>query len=786
MLTACGGGGGGPSGGCVSFDAGRDPALPSCGGTTSTPSSTASTLAMALTDSSGAAITSISQSRSGTLVLTLKDARGNAVPNVTVTVITTDKTAVLSPASGSALTDAGGVARIGLNAGTQAGAFTATATAALASGNLTAQVSYAVSAPASMVTLALADTGGGATTAISPERSGTLSATVKNNAGVPQPNVAVTFTSSDKTSVMEPPSGTALTDASGVAKVGINAGTQAGAYTALAAANVGAVPASASLNYSVGFKALALSSLTMTPSVLSAGGNASVSVTVQSEGAPYLPVLPVSFTSPCVAAGRASIGSPVLTQNGVATASYSDRGCGVPDVITASVTLGGNISKAGTLTVLPAAAGSIKFVTANTTNIALKGTGGFGRQEFSTLKFQVMDVTGNPASGKQIDFLFADTMAAGSVGGLTLSPASATSGADGTVTTLVTAGTMPTSVRMVARVRGTEITTLSNILVISTGVPDQRHLSLSASTGNCEGFEFDMPCSFITASLGDHFGNPAPDGTAVNFTTSAGVIGASCVTGSLPPPGATPDNVVPGVPPGTSQTTNSRVGPGSGTCTVELRSQAPRKSDGKVVVLAYAQGEETLIDANGNNLYDSGEAFIDLSPDVFRDDDEDSAWTSGEPCIGLNQNARCSTPGDGVYNGVLRSPPTRSPYVQYISRQVGLIFSGSRAVISFSPAAPVCNANLTADILVTVKDERNNIMPAGTVLDFNALFGATFVPVVPGSVKVPNVVRAVGQTIIPGSHLVTVGCPSQSSKGKFTVTVTTPNGVATSANTTIN
>jgi hypothetical protein len=397
-----------------------------------------------------------------------------------------------------------------------------------------------------------------------------------------------------------------------------------------------------------------------------------------------------------------------------------------------------------------------------------------------------MDVTGNPASGKQIDFLFADTMATGTVGGLTLTPASATSGADGTVTTLVTAGTIPTSVSVVARVRGTEITTLSNILVISTGVADQRHLSLSASTGNCEGYDFDLPCSFVTASLGDHFGNPAPDGTAVNFTTSSGVIGASCVTGSLPPPGATPDGVVPGVSPGTSQTTNSRIGPGSGTCTVELRSGAPRKPDGKVVVLAYALGEETLNDTNGNNVYDSGDTFIDLSPDVFRDDNENGTWSAGEPCIGLNQNTTCSTPGDGVYNGVLRSPPTRSPYVQYISRQIGLIFSGSRAVISFSPAAPVCNANLTADILVTVMDERNNIMPAATVLNFNALFGAGFVPVVPGSIKVPNIVRAVGQSIIPGSHLVTVGCPSQTSKGKFTVTATTPNGVATSANVTIN
>ncbi|KQW97041.1 hypothetical protein ASC94_09575 [Massilia sp. Root418] len=787
LLTACGGGGGGPSGGCVTLDAGRDPALPSCGGTTSSTPSTASTLAMALTDASGAAITAISQQRSGTLVLTLKDARGVAVPNVTITVTTTDKTAVLSPAAGSALTDASGVAKIGLNAGTQAGAFTATATAVLGTASLTAQISYAVSAPASMVALTLTDAAGAATSAISPERSGTLNATVRDNAGVPQQNVAVTFTSSDKTAVMDPPSGTALTNASGVAKVGLLAGTQAGAYTAQAAANLGSVPSSASLNYSVAFKVLTLSSMSMTPSTLSAGGNASITVTVLSDGTPYQPVLPVTFTSPCVSAGKAAIGSPVLTQNGVATASYSDRGCGVADVITASVALGGTtVTKTGILTVLPAAAGSLKFINANSTNISLKGTGGFGRQEFSTLTFQVMDVTGNPVSGKQIDFLFADTTRTDTVGGLTLSPSSATSAADGTVTTLVTAGTIPTSVRVVATVRGTTLTTLSNILVISTGVPDQAHISLSSSTGNCEGRDFDQHCTFITVALGDHFGNPAPDGTAVNFTTNSGTIGASCVTGSLPPPGATPDNVVPGVSPGTSQTTNSRVGPGSGTCTVELRSGAPRNPNGKVVVLAYALGEETLFDANGNNVYDNGDSFTDLSPDIYRDDDENHAWSPGERCIGPNTNSRCSSPGDGVYNGVLRSPATFSPQVQYISAQLGEIFSGSNANIVFSPAAPECNANLTADIMVTVKDVVGNIMPAGTVVSMTALFGASGAPASPSTIKIPNVVRPVGGNIIPPSYLITVGCPTQTSKGKLTVTVVTPGGTTSIGNITIN
>jgi hypothetical protein len=637
------------------------------------------------------------------------------------------------------------------------------------------------SVTAAKLSLSLQDAGGAATTSVSPETSATMVAIVTDSKGAPQPNVAVTFTTTDKSAVLIPASGTALTDASGKASVGLQAGTEAGAYTAKAAASVGTATVSSSASYAVTFKPLTLSSLTIAPASLSAGGNASISVTVLSGGATYTPPLPVSFTSPCVSAGKASIGSPVLSQSGVAIASYTDKGCGVADVVTASVTLGSSTTtKTGTINVLPASAGSIKFVNAQGTNIALKGTGGFGRPEFSTVTFQVFDTTGAAVSGKQIDFMFADSLTSTTTGGLTLSPTSATSAADGTVTTLVTAGTIPTSVRIVASVHGTAMTTLSSILVVSTGVPDQAHFSLSSSTGNCEGRDIDQTCTFITAALGDHFGNPVPDGTAVNFSSESGTIGASCVTGSLPPAGATGD-VVPG------QTTNSRTGPGSGTCTVELRSGAPRKADGLVTVLAYALGEETLFDTNGNNVYDSGDTFTDKSPDVFRDDDENGAWSPGEPCIGPNTNGLCSTPGDGVYNGVLRSPPL--PGTQktlYVSAQFGQIFSGSDAVITFSPAAAVCNANRTADILVTVKDVVGNIMPATTQLSFGALFGIDTASVQPSSIKVPRVTRAVGQTIIPPSYLITVGCPSVSSTGKMTVTVTTPAGVTTTANVSIN
>ncbi len=601
-----------------------------------------------------------------------------------------------------------------------------------------------------------------AVTTVTPSRPGELRATVKNAAGAAVPNVAVTFLTNDGTGGFVPSSGTALTNDSGVATVRLPAGARAGAFTVTTSATVAGAALKTSLDYGVSFPTLTLGALAITPSTLSAGGNAAVSVAVLSDGAAYTAPLAVSFTSPCIAAGKASMGPPVLTQLGVANTSYTDKGCGVADVITASVTLAdATVTQTGTITVLPANVGAIKFVSSDTTNIALKGTGGFGRQEFATLKFEVYDQTGARLPGARVDFRFADSNAATTVGGLVLNPAFATSAADGSVSTLVTAGLVPTSVRVVASTgaAGQTITTLSNILVVSTGVPVQKRFSLSTSTGNCEGRDIDQVCSTVTATVGDQFGNPAPDGTAVNFITESGLIGASCVTGSLPDPGATP----------VGQTTNSAVGPGSGTCSVLLRSGGTRTADGRVTVLAYLLGEEDFFDTNGNNRYDAGEPFSDRRRTVFRNDDEtgvavgpsgfpltqpdDGSWNAGEPCIGLPAGATpdCTAPaGNGIYDGVLgQAFGAATPSNVYVSAQLVQTFSGSEAVITLNPGAGACPASGVRDGLLRVADVNDNLMPAGSEIYISR--GPVFLD--PPIATVRNVVLAVGERKPMGPHI---------------------------------
>jgi hypothetical protein len=47
--------------------------------------------------------------------------------------------------------------------------------------------------------------------------------------------------------------------------------------------------------------------------------------------------------------------------------------------------------------------------------------------------------------------------------------------------------------------------------------------------------------------------------------------------------------------------------------------------DGRVTVVAYALGEESFIDLNGNNVYDAGEPFQDLG-NIFKDRNFDGVY----------------------------------------------------------------------------------------------------------------------------------------------------------------
>ena len=568
----------------------------------------------------------------------------------------------------------------------------------------------------SSLTLSLTKLSDGTSTAqVSGDSPTWLTAVAIDIDGSPVVGKTVTFTpvtsgiitfngSSDAT-------GTALTNSSGVATIIIYAVGSSGA-TDINALVTGATgnTISGSTGVQVQPPNLHLSSLTITPGTIPAGASAAVSITVlDSSNNPYLPSVPVSFTSYGAAAipAKATITSQVYTTNGVASATYKDINYGATDTITATL-VGTTLTKSGPIIVNPASAGSIMFVSATPTNISLPGTGG---TTSSTVVFKVVDTNGDPIQ-RTVDFVLDTT-----VGTITLSTASAPSDPiTGLVQTIVHAGTVHTSVRVSATIHGTSLTSTSDKLVISTGIPTQNNISLAATRLNMEAFTVDGEISVVTARLADRFQNPVPDGTAVAFTASGGSIEPSCVTTG-------------------------------GACSVNFVSQEkrPRITDpiprpaksGRVVIMAYALGEESFVDTNGNGVYNTAtDTFTDM-PEPFLDVNENGIRDQNEPFIDSDSSGTYSV-ADGNFNGVLRDTSSGATTI-HVRDSLTIVLSTHEALITVNGGSPIVlakcvdgtafsnNDPVFVDVIVT--DLNGNTMPEGTTINFVTTNGTIISPV---------------------------------------------------------
>ena len=393
--------------------------------------------------------------------------------------------------------------------------------------------------------------------------------------------------------------------------------------------------------------------LSITGQTISAGGTLGLSVDLVDENGDLIATpIPVTFTSNCVENGNASIDESVLSINGKASSTFADISCagstGTDDVLVASVVVN-NISNTAseTITIQGEQLGSIEFVSAEPSSIVLKGTGGQNKQETSTLTFKVKSQLGNVLPQQQVDFSLSTA-----VGDISLSRASGITNSQGLVTTQVSAGSVPTAVRVTAKASMdfngdmVVVQTQSDLLSINTGLPEQRSMTIAASVLNPEGENISGEESVITVWLSDNFHNPVPDGTTVNFTTEGGNIEPSCSTVN-------------------------------GSCNVLWTSSEPRVDDHRVTILATALGHETFFDTNGNNIFDDADGepihdvvgvdnpfnidsgldnhkaepsgFLDMS-EAWRDDNENSLYDDGETFIDFNGDNVFSA-ADNLFNG---------------------------------------------------------------------------------------------------------------------------------------
>jgi hypothetical protein len=769
---------------------------PGVEGTTPTPTPPGKpSIALALTNAAGAAVTSISVDAPATVSATVKDANGAVVANTVVTFSTDTTLAVVSPTT-TALTNAVGVATVTLKPATNqaVGATTLTAAAQAGSAAATGAISFSIESTGTpgnptdkpTLSLALTNAAGASVTSISIGAPATVSATLRDVGGAAVANTVVTF-STDPALASISPAATALTDVNGVAKVTLNPATiqTAGASTISATAQVGGTSVSGSTGFSIGVAAVAVSApvLGVGSGALSAYGTTSIAVTVSINGVPVSTQQSVTFSSSCASVGKAILTTAVATVNGVATGSYRDNGCAGTDVITASAA--GATSPSTNLVVSPPTTGSIQFVSATPSIISLKGIGGV---EAAQVRFRVLDASGNPLSGKTVTFGLSTT-----VGGITLTPtapATAISDANGLVAIGVNSGTVSTPVRVTASTPGptvgTTLTTQSSALTITTGIPDQDSFSLSADIYNPEFGAIDGNKIILTARLADHFNNPVPNGTVVNFTTEGGSIVASCST-----------------------VIDSN---GNSNCSTTLSSQEPRPADGRATVLAYAVGEESFIDLNGNGVADLepypgtpgitemvvNGLLTDLS-EAFRDDNENGVREANETFLDFNQNGVFDGP-DGKYSGVLCDTAKSSPGTCstnrsiHVRKSVVIVFSGSSAFISkIAPASTIdlggnC-AGASQEVDLRIVDVRGNPMPAGTTVAITTTNGTisgtgtitqpnTNVTPAAGAANYTVSIRDDGVKTTqtdPTTGAITFGpCVDTTISGVLTVTVTTP------------
>ena len=550
---------------------------------------------------------------------------------------------------------------------------------------------------------------------------------------------------------LNPESGSILTDSSGHASIELIAGDQTGADTLHFSAAIAGQSVEQTLNYQVvppvillgdnSGTQFQLSSLEIGTSSLSAGGTTGVSVYIINEsGAAFSTPLEFNFSSDCSAIGTAEIDSLVTSVNGVASATYHAMGCEGLDRITASTNFGGSqFSASSQLTIQADSVGAIEFISAEPNQIALSQTGGQGLSTNSAVTFKVVGTQGLPRPNQWVDFSLST-----SVGGISLNPGSALTSSEGLASTTVSSGSVATSVRVNA-VMGNNplIATQSDLLNVTTGMPDQDSMSIGLETSNPEAWSINGVNLNVTAYLADFFNNPVPDGTSVAFTTEGGSIVGACTT------------------------------EGS-ECSVVWKSQNPRPTNGRVTLLATALGNESFSDENGNGRFDDGDSFTDLV-EAFRDDDEDGTKDMTEPYIDFDGSGN-HTIADGLYNGVLceHSSLCNSQFKNITTRaSARLIMASSNAIITGLPGGIT---NLPASFSINVSDIHNNSMPGGTII----------------SVESDNGEIAGESSFTVGTHelesfnfQINISSDDESDSGTLTIIVSSPAGIITSASQTV-
>lgn len=593
-----------------------------------------------------------------------------------------------------------------------------------------------------------------AVTSISFGGAFSAQAVVTDAASLPVANRLVTFTVSNAAIATLPTPATALTDASGVARVSISPASisSTGAATLSASATVGSAGVTGQTDFAVSPSNVALSPLSLGANSLPSGGNTSVGVTALLNGAAFTGTpVNVTFSASC---GRINgvNGNVSVTTNGsgVANATYTALaadGSPCSGAVTVSAATPGATPSSAQLTVAAPVANSVTFVSAAPSQIYLANSGAVNK---SLLRFRVFS-SGSPLANVPVTFSITLNPGGSSPGAVTLNTTSGTSDSNGEVSVQVSAGTIPGPVRvMAALTSNSAVFAESQNLTVASGPPSQKFMSLSVSTFNIEGRAIDGTGSTLTVRIADRQGNPVDDGTVINFTSEGGQVAQSCATARIA---------------GISQ------------CSVNFISQNPRPLNGRVSVLAYTNGTKDFVDANMDNLFNAGDTLVDQG-NAYRDDNENGQYDVGEFVLPLGGVGACAGAGAPFPKQAGTCDP--STISTTVRQQTALLFSSSEAsIVPTSVTRTLFNFNVqSADYVVPPTLP----MPAGTVVAASIVpaLGSTTC-VVTGAVlgsPIPNIAPGIDPLAnLATAHSVNLtGCTAGD---QVRIDVTAPSGLVT-------
>lgn len=422
--------------------------------------------------------------------------------------------------------------------------------------------------------------------------------TVTDARGNPVPNAKVSFAIDVAgVTLTQSTSGSVLSDSNGQARVFLKPDDPSvnGAYTVTSTATLNGNTATDSKTFNVQATNVTVTNLLADNSALASGAQTSLSLQVTDSNGAALNGVSVNFSASC---GQIPA-QTVSDTNGMVEVVYKainedNTLCSGPVTISASA---GNSTKTTTVTVATAEATSIVY----TSNELTLGIADSGSSSSGSVEFTVYSNT-TPLANKEVILSLEKSPLGLSFGQLgNMADFITKTDANGNVSVNIYPGSTPGPVEIKASLASDpRINALSKGISIASSRVTQDGLSISQGK-NVLDWGMDGDSTDIVVRMVDRNGNAVPDNTVVNLTAEGGKVSpAQCLTSN-------------------------------GECTVTFSAQNPRPGDGRVSILAVAEGEKGYIDNNGNNAWDAGiDTFVHNIGDTFRDDNENGVFDSGE------------------------------------------------------------------------------------------------------------------------------------------------------------